>query len=242
MMQNNSCREWEERLSAYSDGELMDSPALEAHVEECPLCRRRLANHQALGERLRQLPPPDLSDCQNRLEMGILQKRHFHQGNRSILAAASVVILLLVGVWVALRPASHDSMLRDYFDDHIGIVATQDHKGFLSDDPKAMEAWLSERLGFIPNIPPWPWAQWKSARLCAIRGERVAFVQLAMNDLDASLFIHPSVRHGMSETASPQSPHIAVERGYAAACWQKDGLEYVLVAPASATNMFNRLD
>ncbi len=232
------CPEWEEQLSALHDHGGKPAAALEKHLEECPACRQALAAHKTLGMRLRTLRTPAVAESREAILAELEKPGRGRQRFASVLIAAAAMVLL-AALYSLLVNAPADASGRD-FGGYFEIASLQEQESFESGDPSALEQWCAEQLGFEPRLPSWPWADWKSARLCSIDGEKVAVFRLMADGQYASLFIHPPMAEppGMP---TRQQPYISEQGGYAAVCWQEDGFEYILVSSVQQAGLFGRL-
>lgn len=93
------CPEWEERLSALSDGDLNadEQQRVESHLAQCPGCQQGLVEIQAMCRSLRGLgplePPPELFES---VAMAVSRRRkRIALGATAGLAAAGLVALVV---------------------------------------------------------------------------------------------------------------------------------------------------
>jgi len=233
-------------LSDSVDSPEAKSLELEGHLDGCPACRAEREAWQALGERLRVLPAEKApQEMRLLVSSACAVSRPPRRGIpvRTVLAAAAVLMMIAgVASLAVLRSTGPEAASFAYVEDHVSVLQENGDKGFPASAASELEDWLTSQLGFAAAVPSWPWADFRAARLCTLRGERIALVELRIADNAGTLYIHPTMEPAVSQGATLDSPVIFTHKGFAAAAWETDGLEYVLVTAASRSSTFDHLD
>jgi mycothiol system anti-sigma-R factor len=111
------CREVEDLLGAYLDGELESavSTSVRDHADTCAACRERLANLESIARMLRRAPYYQAPDA--------LRARLMHSGTRSTAtshllawAAAVVIVASLTGSLLFVRSSARAARTLDPVD------------------------------------------------------------------------------------------------------------------------------
>lgn len=209
----------------------------QAHVSRCELCRRFFEDMRWLSERIgtaapRPEAPVELRDRLFRAiarartgpsAFGVAAPRPRRVGLG--LAAAAV----LAGAWlgyVATRThvAPATDALTSIVEDH---VRSQSRSGLTSSDSSEVARWLADRLPFAVQIPIFPDARLKGARLLLINHQSGAAVEYAIGGESLSYYVLPA-SDGYS--APPRQIRVTSRFGYQLALWQDAGLTHALVA------------
>lgn len=265
--QPSQCDETRPHLDAYLDNEITDTSSIQTiqdHLEKCSGCQSEIAALKAIHDQLRGLPTLAAS---KRLRENVQALAREPVGarrksSRTLLArrsmgivtvtAALVFVLSISGIW--LRSAQngreeHDTAepgdLIAFVDDYVAYVQSDNAPVVETRDPNRMERWLAARLDFSPRLPRWPWAELVTGRLCFIHGRSVARVQYKAGENDLTLFVQPLTEEGIPGDSATRKMNVFVVRtlrGFEIACWRTAGLDYVLVGPASAAQVFTNLE
>lgn len=261
------CQEIRPHLDAYLDDEITDSsliPTIQEHLQKCSGCQSELAALNAVRDQLRGLPTLAAS---KRLRDNVQALAREPVGARSessrtlpaqrpmgtvALVAASVLVLSISVVW--MWSAQNDGGKGDsetrgdliaFVDDYVATVQAHNAPAVETPDPDKMESWLAARLDFAPRLPRWPWAELVTGRLCFIHGRRVARVEYKAGEDDLTLFVQPLTEEGIpGDSAMTEMNGVVAQtlRGFKIACWRTAGLDYVLVGPASAAQLFTNIE
>jgi anti-sigma factor RsiW len=248
-------------VEQHFDGELHDPASgrrVEAHLTSCAACAAERAALQALDDALRGLPAPEPSQMLRESVRGLLA--HQIEPQRSLSPArprrlavlgSMAAALVLGGVWLwhlaTTNPQDEAQTLAVFVEDHVASVQRDSAVSVTTGDAAAMERWFAARLDFAPRLPRWAEAELIAGRLCLIGGKRVARVRYHLGETELSLFVQRVPEEGarlmpsVSKAEGVAMPAVTSVRGHRVACWQEDELEYVLVAPASPAEVFQRL-
>lgn len=245
-----NCEDVKDRLHHYLDGELIaqDALQLEAHLVECPACRKE---YEALGsvvETVRAATPlykaPEESYARAR-EVVKAHRNRVAMWRGAIAAAAALVI------WFSFssvhQPAASG---RDAFADFGAESHLRYARGALpldirSEEPQVVALWLTNRLPFhltLPNYPEQPGQSKRyslvGARLLQYREDDVAYLAYRMEDKPISLLIAASSRvvpaGGDTYRAGGLTFHMTSHKGLRMITWVDKGLSYALVSDLDA--------
>ena len=179
----DTCRpEWNERLSAFFDREAPapEARSTEEHLRTCLTCRRVLMAWEALRGRLRAGSAPGV-------------RSSFRTRRRFGLTLGMVALLLLVGGGVgALRARGRPMPLLDQLEQHhFQAFAQKSPCEFQSSDPRAVRAWLREKVGYEVQVPELAGATLLGARSCKLDGVLSASLQFRRGESAVTVFIPP---------------------------------------------------
>ena len=209
-----------------------------AHVSGCELCKRFLEDMRVMAERIRlgvarQEAP---ADVRNRLFEALARARTVPPGRwpagRRIAMGLSAA-LLAAAAWVGV------AMLRQRGDSagqSLGVL-TEEHRrtlgsyGVMSSDSSQVAAWLATRLSFAVEVPLFPGAQLKGARLFVVGQRTGAIMEYALDGRALSYYVFPALE---PVSAEPRDIRVTSRNGYRIAVWQEPGIEHALVGDLSA--------
>lgn len=261
------CKEVLPRLESYLDGEIADDSIMQGvqnHLRECSSCQAEIDVLKALQDQLRDLPAlvvsKRLSERVGDLALDWTGSRRDRSGSllprwtalTFAVSAASLMAVSVLGFWwwsTQDDEGERQSAVRDdlvaFVDDYVAYVQSDSAPVVETHDTNIMEGWLAARLDFAPKLPRWSWAELISGRLCFIHDRRVARVQYKVGESDLTLFIQPLTENeidGDEEGRKMSSLRTQSLRGFEVACWRSSKLDYVLVGPASAADLFTNLE
>ena len=260
------CKEILPHLEAYLDGELAEGSlnrCIQNHVKKCSSCQAELDALKALQDQLRDLLTLAVSKRLSKKVGNLALDWRGSQRNRSssllprrtaltfALSALSLMAVSLLGIQLWSNQDNEEerqSVVRGdliaFVDDYVAYVQSDSAPVVETHDPNRMEGWLAARLDFAPKLPRWSWAELISGRLCFIHDRRVARVQYKVGESDLTLFVRPLTENevdGDEEGRKMGSLMTQSLRGFEVACWRSSELDYVLVGPASAADLFTNL-
>ncbi len=210
--------------------------AAREHVSRCPACQRFLDDMRRLSERIREaMPRPEAPvEVRDRLFKVIARARTDGArgtGPRHRLWAAGLAAVLLVGgAWLGLsitpeRGTPSRDPLGAIAEDHL---RTQRHTGLASSDSLETARWLADRLPFAVEIPIFPEAQLKGARLVFVNRQSGAVVDYVIAGRSLSYYLLPAIEGETGTTA--REIRLASRAGYRVAAWEDAGFTHALVA------------
>lgn len=181
--------DWNERLSAYLDGET--SPAenaeVDAHLPGCADCSNLLATWTGLSQRIRVAhrdadagsASSPLLEASRRLEERILAEatRSTAQRPRSrrrlglrVAAAVASVALVTAGAFFARPPALDPTLILEIEGQHMRAFTHGRPCEFESSDPKLVSDWIATQSNRRMEVPLLPGAELLGARRCTLKG------------------------------------------------------------------------
>ena len=204
------------------------------HAGRCADCRRFLEDMRRLGERIREAVPRPAApmEVRDRLFRSIALARTSGADRtprpwRRRLGAGLAAALLLAGGWLGWRAASDSpSLQRDAL-----AAITEDHLqaqrsgGLISSDSVEVARWLRDRLPFGVEVPLFPGARLRGARLLLVGGQSGAVVEYVIAGRPLSYYLLPG-----ATSAEPRQVRVASRAGYRIASWEDAGLTHALIA------------
>jgi len=162
-----NCRETEELLHAYLDGELdvVSDVALTHHLDECPACAQAYHSQQALRAALRTsalaFSPPE--HVQQRIRSAVRRASRTDTRARvwawpwlRVSAAFAAGVLLMWGVG-SFRPGSapDDRLTREVIAGHVRSLMATHLTDVTSSDQHTVKPWFEGKLPFAPPVQDW---------------------------------------------------------------------------------------
>lgn len=219
--------DWQERLSAWFDGEAQthERQAVEAHLARCAGCTREVARYASLREALEAQAaeetrvPPELAARVARLApraRPVLPRR---------LTAGLAAALAAVGVlWTSWPSGMNDALAMDLERHHLKAFSRSAPCEFESSDPAEVKAWVEREVGYAVTVPVVPGATLLGARRCRLHGQLSASLLYRHEGGKAmTLFLPPP-----GSTAAREAARFA---GEGARCTQGPIGERICVAP-----------
>ncbi|MDQ3568883.1 MAG: hypothetical protein M3397_12485 [Actinomycetota bacterium] len=152
------------------------------------------------------------------------------------LAFGLAAALVLAGTWLGtdlLHTRARPS--RDAFsvlaEEHMRTVQ---RFGVMSSDSLEVARWLADRLPFGVEVPIFPDAQLKGARLFMVNQRSGAVVEYAMRGHTLSYYVF-SVQQ--AETQTDGDVRVVSRDGYRVAVWEEPGVGHALVADISSAQI-----
>lgn len=209
-----------------------------AHVTHCELCRRFFEDMRHLSERLRAgAPRPDAPvEVRDRLFKVLARARTGASTSRAAMpwrrraSVGLVATVVLAGAWLAYvathrQVAPATDALSAVVEDH---VRAQSGSGLASGDSLEVARWLADRLPFAVQVPIFPEARLKGARVLLVNDHQSgAVVEYAIGDESLSYYVLPAISPG---TVPPRQVRLTSRLGYHLATWEDAGLTHALVA------------
>ncbi len=210
--------------------------AAREHLSGCAECRRFLEDMQRIRERIhgampRPSAPVEVRDrlfkaiagarTEGRTRLGVRRRRW---------AAGLAAALLAGGTWLGVhlgreRSPFPESALRAVAEDHL---RAQRNSGLASSDSLEVARWLAERLPFAVDVPIFPEAELRGARLLLVNGQSGGVVDYVIAGRALSYYVLPV--HGSGATTAGHQVRLEPRAGYQIAVWDDAGLTHALVA------------
>jgi anti-sigma factor RsiW len=195
----------------YLSGEL-DAKTLvdiEHHIEECAVCRTLIEEQQSIDRSIREAvldQPLDASRIRNHVLLQIQQEADRGSGRkrylfwRSLLAAAALLCILLLGRVRLLNGAFYSAAAKDHIDDVVKVIPKL---GWQTDE-QSIRAYLAARLGKDGTPERLQLAGYRllRARDCHLRNQVYAHLIYGDGSQLISLYIRPGTRTGLDRMVS----------------------------------------
>ena len=233
------CREAEDLLGAYLDGELEPpvSASVRDHVDTCATCRQRLANLESTGRMVRRAP-------YYQAPAG-LRARVIHGRARSAAtphwlawAAAAVVVASLTGSILFVRSARRaldpvDAVAQEVVSSHVRALMGAHLFDVQSTDQHTVKPWFLGKLDFSPPVTDLAQAGYPltGGRLDYLAGRPVAALVYTRGQHAINLFVWPEASNAV------RSSDARALRGFHVRHWVRGGMSYWAVSDVSDADL-----
>ena len=194
---------------------------MEHHLSECAACQRELDTYRALRRLLQsaKATAPEAETALLRVTRTVRlrhRRRTFVVGGAMAMAAAAVAVFALV-------PGRNDSIVREVAAVHARALEAGRTVELASDDPAAVERWLSERLPeSVPQAGGGDGFALRGARVDSLEGRRVATAVYQVRNHLVDVFAWPSAEKDME-------PRPSVAGRWTVCRWSHAGVAYWMV-------------
>ncbi len=239
------CQECEELLHPYLDGELdaTQRAAVDAHMTGCKDCRQALEHLQMLRRAL-QMPELHYSASETLRHRLKTQLREADARERRpkwpqwSAAAAAAVLIAVALVWNfvphggAPVPDVDDAMVDAAVDVQQDAVKAGHVTDLNSADPKAVQAWFSGKLAYVPPVPDLSAQGYTlvGARLDKVKDEPAAALVYQHGKDVVTVFVCPA-QH------SDKALDTDSDDGYQVVYWTRGSLSFWMVSQVDATQL-----
>jgi mycothiol system anti-sigma-R factor len=229
------CREVDDRLGAYLDGELEPaaSTSVRDHADTCAACRQRLANLESIGRMVRRAPYYQAPDG--------LRARLTHARRRSAAtphwlawAAAAVVVASLAGSIVFVRSSTRpvrtpnpvDTVAQEVVSSHVRALMGAHLFDVRSTDQHTVKPWFLGKLDFSPPVTDLAQAGFPltGGRLDYVAGHPVAALVYTRGQHTINVFVWPEASDAVG------SSDARAIRGFHVRHWMRGGMSYWAVS------------
>jgi anti-sigma factor RsiW len=218
-------------LHAYLDGELSleGSLAVEEHLKECGACRQELETLRALRRLLQsarsEAPEAESALLQVTRTVRIRRRRRLWAvGGVGALAAAALLALVV-------RPGPTGGIVREVAAMHSRAVTSGRTVELASDDPAALQRWLSARVpDAVAPVAGGDGFALRGARVDALDGRPVAAVVYQVRSHVVDVFAWPSAEKDME-------PRPTVAGRWTVCRWAHRGVAYWMVSDAGTEDL-----
>lgn len=190
-----TCRpSWQERLSAWFDGELspLESALLEGHLKDCALCDAELERYGALRSAMRTGEETPISSSLTAklrsLAVRPAEASRVRRWNGAV-AASMIAVAILWGLWPA---GMNEALAADLEGHHLKSFSRTSPCDFESSDPRAVEDWIRREFGWSVSVPEIGDATLLGARRCRLHGETTPAVLYRHGEKALTLFFPTS--------------------------------------------------
>jgi anti-sigma factor RsiW len=217
-------------VDAYLDGELSasDSAALEAALDVCPDCRKRLEAGRAMGGLLRELPldpAPDLLRARIERELRAIAGAAVRPATPSrtmrwMAMAASLIVAVSIG-WLGGSLSGRSGPGEDEFVSAYMRVASSEHAvDVASTDRHTVKPWFAGRIDYSPPVYDLTAQGFplEGGRVDVVGGRKVSVLVYRRNQHRIALSLWPS-------SSGDLAPTVTVRDGFSLAEWRHGGFE-----------------
>ena len=228
-----TCKEIENLLDAYVDGELdlVHNLEIEQHLPDCPACLQIYENQQALKKALKApalyFKPP--SDLQKRLHTSLQSYSRPVTATRRrtgwLVAAALLGLFVLAASFIWLTSTrGEDQLTQEVVASHIRSLMVNHLADVASSDQHTVKPWFNGKLDFAPPVQDLTEKGFPltGGRLDYLNGRAVATLIYMRHDHKINLFIWPVGAEGEKD-AEPKSQ---TRQGYNIIHWTKGGMTF----------------
>ncbi len=238
-----SCREIEEVVPGYVDGELdlVRSLAVEQHLKECSACARAYRQHQSLraalaGGSLYFDAPKGL---EQRVRSALRQAnqaeargahRHWRWNwswlNLLTPLAAAAAVVMLLALPLVTRHSAEDRLAEEIVSAHVRSLMLDHKTDVASSDHHTVKPWFDGKVDFAPPVLDLAERGFPlvGGRLDYVQGRTVAALVYQRHKHFINLFIWPA------SVNSNTAEKIAVRQGYNVIHWTESGMAFWVVS------------
>lgn len=234
-----SCRETQELLHGYLDGELdlVRSLEIERHLHTCPMCSQAHQNQHALRSAIANgsLYHAAPAGLQTRVRSAIRKAnnpetfpsiRSSITPRRWLAAGAALAAIMLLALMLApmlSRPSSDDLMTREIISAHVRSLMADHLTDVSSTDQHTVKPWFNGRLDFSPPVKDFTDHGFPlvGGRLDYINDRPVAALVYRRQQHVINVFIWPS-----TQDVDPPKIEPAPRQGYHLFRWSTPGMTH----------------
>jgi anti-sigma factor RsiW len=232
------CREADDLLGAYLDGELEPavSTSVRDHADTCATCRQRLANLESIGRMVRRAP-------YYQAPAG-LRAQVLHGRARSPVtpwlawAAAAIVVASLTGSFVFVRSATRapdpvDAVAQEVVSSHVRALMGAHLLDVQSTDQHTVKPWFLGKLDFSPPVTDLARAGYPltGGRLDYLDGHPVAALVYTRGQHTINVFVWPEA------SEAGRSSDARTIRGFHVRHWVREGTSYWAVSDVNDADL-----
>jgi anti-sigma factor RsiW len=240
-----SCRETQELLHGYVDGQLdlVRSLEMERHFRECPACARDFETLRGMRSAMSSSipyfqPPAGLEQrlhARLRAESGAQQRVRGYAVPWRWAAVAAALVLTATVTWrttlVRYRPA--ETLAEEVVSNHVRSLMAGHLTDVPSSDRHTVKPWFSGKLDFSPAVGDFPDKGFTLAggRLDYLDGRSVAALVYHRRQHVINLFVWPAPERADSEIQTTD------RQGYHVLNWTKAHMNYWAVSDLNAQEL-----
>ncbi|WP_426734677.1 anti-sigma factor family protein [Myxococcus faecalis] len=166
---------WQERLSAWFDGEVSASERreVEQHLPRCAGCAREASRYASLRRTLRTeraMEAPVPLALAGRVT-GLAPRPRWASPSRRLAAGAAVALAAAGLLWTSWPGGMDEALAMDLERHHLKAFSRVTPCEFESSDPAAVKAWVEREVGYPVDVPVVPGATLLGARRCRLHGK-----------------------------------------------------------------------
>jgi anti-sigma factor RsiW len=229
-----NCRDVENLLSGYLDGELdlVHSLEVEEHLSHCAACSEALRREESMSAAMSEMP-------RYRASRRLRQRVQGGAGPARMapwLIAAACLALALVVMWrygpLASRTAA-DVLAEEIVQDHVRSLQANHLLDMASSSGQAVKPWFAGKLGYAPDVQDLSEQGFRLAggRLDYVSGRAVAALVYERDRHVVNVFVWPS------PNLPDRSPQGGPLNGFHAVTWRAHGMTWWAVSDLSAVQL-----
>jgi anti-sigma factor RsiW len=236
------CRELEDLLSAYLDGELEPavSTSVGDHADACAACRQRLANLESIGRMVRRAPYYQAPDA---LRARLADSRLRSTATSHLLAWAAAVVMVasltgsILFVTSSTRAArtvdSVDAVAQEVVSSHVRALMGEHLFDVRSTDQHTVKPWFLGKLDFSPPVTDLAQAGFPltGGRLDYVAGHPVAALVYTRGQHTINVFVWPEPSDAV------HSPDARAIRGFHVRHWTRGSMSYWAVSDVNDADL-----
>ena len=234
------CREVDDLLGAYLDGELEPavSTSVRDHVEGCTTCRQRLANLESIGRMVRRAP---YYQAPAELRAQVMHARARSAPRQWLAwAAAAVVVASLTGSIVFVRSSTRahapdpvDAVAEEVVSAHVRSLMGAHLFDVRSTDQHTVKPWFLGKLDFSPPVADLVQAGFPltGGRLDYLAGHPVAALVYTRGQHTINVFVWPEASDAL------RSSDARAVRGFHVRHWVRGSMSYWAVSDVNDADL-----
>jgi anti-sigma factor (TIGR02949 family) len=236
-----NCREVEDLLGAYLDGEL--EPAVSAsvreHVDACAACRQRLANLESIGRMVRRAPYYQAPETL-RARLTPARPRSSATSHLLAWAAAAVIVASLTGSILLVRWSTRaarmdpvDAVAEEVVSSHVRALMGEHLFDVRSTDQHTVKPWFLGKLDFSPPVTDLAQAGFPltGGRLDYVAGRPIAALVYTRRQHTINVFVWPEA------SGAVRSSDARAIRGFHVRHWTRGGMTYWAVSDVNDADL-----
>jgi len=238
-----NCREVEDLLVAYADGELdlVSSLAAEEHLRDCAACSAALRRLEALHSAVSQVEyypaPPEFRrklmgslEPQTEGRAGVRRDQDSRPATRSrwwaprlwaVAAAACVCLVTALAVWRTVPGRTGSGLDQEVVASHVRSLLADHLLDVPSSDRHTVKPWFTGKLNFAPQVADLSAQGFElvGGRLDYLHGQRVAALVYRRRQHTINVFTWPAGADESPTTESLQGFHVVHWVSHGMAWW-----------------------
>lgn len=240
------CEQWREKLDAYVDDasghyDPEQFADLEQHLQSCPGCAAEVMNRIQLKRAIRAAAARHTPSAafRERVAKSIQAERKPTWAWRwipNLAGAAALIFLVAVSAAIWVRHTAREDTIAQLLDMHIATLASSNPVDVVSTDRHTVKPWFQGKLPFTFNLPELEGSSYKllGGKLVYLHHDPGAQLLFELRKHEFSVFI---AQESQQSAFSGKAESNVREKGFSVESWSQDGLRYVVVSDAGASDV-----